>query len=126
MGRAAHAVVDRKFDTGPAHVFLAAHMIENDIRTLLDAPAIGADAPSIDTLEHTLTAGYAHAMALEAEQTRLQRRIADVAMCLADDEISSEVKRLGARLRAADAELMQLRALLASLRARAADARAAA
>ena len=103
-----------------------APMIENDIRTLLDAPADGADAPSLDALEHTLTAGYAHAMALEAEQTRLQRRIAEVAMGLAEGETSSELKRLGGRLRSADTELAQLRALLASLRARAAEARAAA
>ena len=102
-------------------------MIENDIRFLLDAPLEGGEAPSLEVLEHTLTAGYARAMALEAEQWRLQRRIADVAMSLADgDSGSSELQELGERLQTTDSELGRLRSLLASLRSRAADARAAA
>lgn len=102
-------------------------MIENDIRSLLNAPPDGVDAPSLELLEHTLTAGYARAMALEAEQSRLQRRIADMAMQFArGGTVSSELQRLGERLQTADSELSRLRGLLASLRSRAADVRAAA
>ena len=46
-------------------------MIQEEIRTLLDAPPTGDDAPSLDAIEHTLTAGYARALALEAERWRL-------------------------------------------------------
>ena len=54
-------------------------MIQDEIRTLLDSPPAGAEAPTIDDIEHTLTAGYATALALEAERWRLERRIAEVA-----------------------------------------------
>ena len=54
-------------------------MIHDEIRSLLDAPPDGEDAPTIDAIEHTLTAGYARALALEAERWRLERRIAQVA-----------------------------------------------
>ena len=54
-------------------------MIQDEIRSLLDAPPDGEDAPTIDAIEHTLTAGYARALALEAERWRLERRIARVA-----------------------------------------------
>src|SRR5919198_693855 len=50
-------------------------MIHEEIRTLLEAPPVGEDAPSIDAVEHTLTAGYARALALEAERWRLERRL---------------------------------------------------
>ena len=102
-------------------------MIENDIRSLLNSPSDGVDAPSLELLEHTLTAGYARAMALEAERSRLQRRIADVAMQLAEGGTdSSDLQRLGERLQTVDSELGRLRALLASLRSRASDVRSAA
>src|SRR5919197_2036268 len=62
---------------------VALPMIQEEIRTLLDAPQVGEEAPSIDAVEHTLTAGYARALALEAERWRLERRIAEVASKLA-------------------------------------------
>ena len=104
-------------------------MIEHDIRLLLDAPPAGEHAPTLDRLEDALTAGYARAMELEAEQWRLQRRIADTAMKLVNQnsELSTaELRRLARRLQEADAALAELRALLGSLRARAADVRRAA
>ncbi len=104
-------------------------MIENDIRILLDAPRVGEDAPSLGHLEEALTAGYARAMALEAEQARLQRRIAESAAKLVnhDSELTTaELKRLAQRLQSVDVDVAQLRGLLGSLRARASDARAAA
>src|ERR687888_1665471 len=104
-------------------------MIQEEIRTLLDAPRVGDDAPSIDAVEHTLTAGYARALALEAERWRLERRIADVAARLGEevtDEDASELAQLGRRLSLAADDLSRLRALLVSLRGRADEVRAAA
>ena len=60
-------------------------MIHDDIRSLLEAPPTGEDAPSLDHLEHTLTDGYAGALALEAERWRIERRIADVAARLGEE-----------------------------------------
>jgi len=102
-------------------------MIHEEIRTLLDAPPVGEDAPSIDAVEHTLTAGYARALALEAERWRLERRIAEVASKIAEasETQHSELANLGRRLSTADGDLVRLRELLASLRLRAAEIRSA-
>lgn len=103
-------------------------MIHDEIRTLLEAAPDGEDAPTLDAIEHTLTAGYARALALEAERWRLERRIAEVASKLADDtsELShAELAKLGERLSAADGDLSRLRALLSSLRTRADQVRTA-
>jgi hypothetical protein len=104
-------------------------MIHDEIRQLLDAPSSGKDAPSLDDLEHTLTAGYARALALEAERWRLERQIAEVAAQLGEkraSEPTSELATLGERLSAADGHLSQLRGLLSSLRTRADEVRATA
>ncbi len=101
-------------------------MIQDDIRTLLEAPPTGDDAPSLDHIEDTLTAGYARALALEAERWRLERQIADVAARLGDevtDEDTSELARLGRSLSSADDDLSGLRGLLVSLRSRADEVR---
>jgi hypothetical protein len=104
-------------------------MIEDEIRILLTAPTVGADVPTLERLEDTLTSGYAHALALEAERTRLERRIAELASGLGEPEVrlhSSELRTLSRRKDGATADLRNLRALLAQLRERAAQARAAA
>src|SRR5204862_7782056 len=82
-------------------------MILEEIRTLLDAPPVGENAPSIDAVEHTLTAGYASALALEAERWRLERRIAEVASKLAEarETQHSELANLGQRRSTADGDL---------------------
>jgi hypothetical protein len=103
-------------------------MIENDIRALLDAPAVGASAPTLADIQDILTAGYARAMALEAEQWRLQRGVAEIAMRLAEDPTelrTAELKRLARDLKRVEACLMEIRGLVASLRARANASRAA-
>jgi hypothetical protein len=102
-------------------------MIQDEIRDLLDAPPTGDDAPSLDAVEHTLTAGYARAMALEAERWRLERQIAEAAAKLGDDvpeRPTAELADLGRLLSATDGNLAQLRALLSSLRSRADEIRA--
>lgn len=101
-------------------------MIHEEIRTLLDAPPSGEDAPSLDAIEHTLTAGYARALALEAEHWRLERKIAAVAARISSGgSEQDELVTLGKRLSAADGDLTRLRALLSSLRNRAAEVRTA-
>jgi hypothetical protein len=105
---------------------LKAAVIHDDIRILLDAPPTGADAPTLDHIEHTLTSGYARALALEAERRNIERKLADVASRLGDettDEDASALAQLGQRLSAADDDLIRLRALLASLRTRADEVR---
>ena len=105
-------------------------MIHDEIRSLLDAPPEGEDAPTIDAIEDTLTAGYARALALEAERWRLERRIAQVAAELGgksqEDEHSelTQLTQLGRRLSLADGDLSNLRGLLSSLRSRADEVRA--
>jgi hypothetical protein len=104
-------------------------MIHEDIRSLLEAPPTGDDAPSLSHIEHTLTEGYARALALEAERWRIERKIADVATRLGNevtDEDASELASLGERLSVADGDLNKLRALLVALRTRADEVRAAA
>jgi hypothetical protein len=120
MGRAAHAMRLDKPDTGARLHPLTGAMIHDEIQTLLKAPPTGDDAPSLDDLEHTLTAGYARALALEAERWRLERRIAKVAAALSGSAETqhSELATLGKRLSAADGDLTRLRELLSSLRAR--------
>jgi hypothetical protein len=100
----------------------------DEISQLLAAPSQGADAPPLARLEDTLTAGYARALALEAERWRLERRIGEVAAAIKDESSqlhTDEIAKLAERLSDADGELSRLRGLLASLRVRASDLRVA-
>ena len=104
-------------------------MIHDDIRSLLDAPPTGEDAPTLDRIEHILTAGYAGALQLEAERWRIERNIADVAARLGEevtDEDATALAKLGQQLSVADGDLNRLRTLLVALRTRADEVRAAA
>jgi hypothetical protein len=103
-------------------------MIHDEIRHLLAAPATGPGAPALAAIEHTLTAGYAEALALEAERWRVERRVGQVAALLGEGEVASadELAGLGRRLSAMDRELTGLRDLLDELRDRATEIRSAA
>ena len=101
----------------------------DEITTLLRTPVSGEPTtPSLARLEDTLTSGYAHALALEAERWRLERRIGEVATTLADDiagQAAGELGMLAREMARTDDELTRLRALLATLRDRAREARTA-
>ena len=94
------------------------HLID-DIRALLALPP--GDA-ALDRLEETLTAGYAHALALEAEQWRLERRLGEAARAAGDGE---DVARVAQLLAGVEEDLGHLRGLLRSLRDRARELRTA-
>ena len=72
------------------------------IEALLAAPASGEAAPTLASLEATLTEGYAEALALEAERSR----------------VTGELVTLAGRLTTADVQLGRLRSLLDRLQAR--------
>jgi hypothetical protein len=98
------------------------------IEKLLIAPTSGATAPTLASLEDTLTEGYAQALALEAERLRLERRLGEVARTAArpgTSGVAEEISTLGERLTTADGELHHLRALLRTLHDRARSMRRA-
>jgi hypothetical protein len=83
------------------------------IRSLLDHQ--GRDS---DLVEHTLTDGYAGALALEGERERTRRRIRALAVEASSAEHARELRTLVAALDRTEAELAELRNLLGSLAAR--------
>ena len=81
------------------------------------------DAPSLASVEHTLTEGYARALALEAERLRIEKRVVEVVKDVGADQ-AAELKSLGTRLTHADGEIERLRTLLSTLADRAKKLRA--
>ena len=99
-------------------------LVHDQIAELLSLPASGTDAPTLAHLEDTLTAGYAQALAIEAERLRLERRLGDLARDAGEPEkLAQELASVSAQLTAADRELVRLRALLGSLLDRARSVR---
>ena len=81
-------------------------------------PEDGAGAPSLDAIESTLTDGYAEALVLEAERSRIERRLGQVARDAGEvsaHSVAAELAQLSERLDAADEEIARLRSLLRSL-----------
>lgn len=100
-----------------------------EINVLLAAPPASDREPYLHRLEDVLTAGYAHALALEAERWRLERQIGEVASRLAyegDTAAADDLASLARRMSDTDVEVVRLRTALASLRDRASEARSAA
>jgi hypothetical protein len=84
--------------------------------------------PGRARLEETLTDGYALALELDAECTRLERSIGTLAAEIgyeSSEEQARELSRTARRLARSKGELVNLRGLLSSLRAEAAEARVA-
>jgi hypothetical protein len=95
-----------------------------DIHTLL---ALEPARTPIERVEDTLTAGYAHALALEAQQLRLERRLWRLAREPGDepDVVAHEAAELSNLLGGLERELAHFRTLLVTLRDRARELRAA-
>jgi ABC-type phosphate transport system auxiliary subunit len=97
-----------------------------EIAALVAEPAPTEEAGLLARMEDTLTAGYARALALEAERLRLERRINSVAAELSDGDESDrndELAELSRRASEADGALSSLRSLLDTLRLRARELR---
>jgi len=80
---------------------------------------IAAPERDRDRIERTLTDGYAHALALEAECFRLERRLTEVAQSLQPGDIeekATELSELARRLNGSAGELGELRGRLSELR----------
>jgi hypothetical protein len=84
------------------------------IRLLLNGGESRAADPPPEVIEHTLTDGYARALALEGERLKAEERIRALA---GDAEHAPELRALKRRVRALDSELTQLRGLLKGLAA---------
>lgn len=94
-----------------------------DIHMLL---AQDAALTPIDHVEDVLTAGYAHALSLEAKQLRFERELWQLARerdAASDDAATAE--ELNQRLCDVEYELAHLRGMLVTLRDRARELRAA-
>jgi chromosome segregation ATPase len=87
---------------------------------------ISASARDIDQIERTLTDGYAHALSLEAERSRIERRMTEVTQGIQKGDTAKkarELAELSERLDGAHGDLTKLRALLGDLRRHADDVR---
>jgi chromosome segregation ATPase len=93
--------------------------ILDEIDALLAAPQSATS--ELGRIEDTLTVGYAHALALEAEQLRLERRLAELAAELAagaSEQRAEELASVLGRMSSTTGDLTHLRTLLGSLRER--------
>jgi hypothetical protein len=91
-----------------------------ELDSLIKSPP-ASDEQTRAQSERTLTDGYAQAHALEAEQLRIERRIAKIAgeMSARDRELKAdELAELSLQLSRASVDLRHLRALLATARRR--------
>jgi chromosome segregation ATPase len=100
------------------------------ITELIDriAALIAGSERDLDSIERTLTDGYAHALSLEAERQRLERRLAEMAQDIQSGDPRAktrELSRLAARLDGNADELQALRGRLSQLRRHASEIRAA-
>jgi hypothetical protein len=92
--------------------------LRDEIAELLRMPEDGAGAPSLDAIESTLTDGYAAKLELEAERSRIERRLGEVARDAGEvsaHSTAAELAELSKRLDTADGELARLRSLLRRL-----------
>lgn len=121
MGLTAHARARPGFDNRPWSASLSIHLptVLTEIRSLLDQPTERA-RPARAVVEKTLTDGYAHALALEGDRLRVERRLRELVDTAERDETTdAEVATLASSVAVLDRELADLRGLLAELRAHA-------
>jgi len=87
---------------------------------------IDASERDLDRIERTLTDGYAHALSLEGERLRLERRLAELAreLHVGDTQTKTvELSSVAERLDGNAGDLTRLRSALAELRKHAAALR---
>jgi hypothetical protein len=83
----------------------------------------------LDAIERTLTDGYAHALSLEAEKWRLEKRMTEITQSLQRGDTNKkalELSELARRLDGNAGDLDRLRGLLSDLRRHADDVRVSA
>jgi hypothetical protein len=119
MGRA--ALVAHGSQSGESRVAMITELIDRI------AALIAGSERDLDSIERTLTDGYAHALSLEAERQRLERRLAEVAQDIhsGGQEATRELSQLAKRLDGNAGELERLRGRLSALRRHADEIRAA-
>ncbi len=88
------------------------------IHVLTHGPANDPPERLLARMEHTLTDGYAHALALEAKSLRIERQIDDAVARLGKGEDADELGALTDRVAAIRRDLVALRAHLEALRRR--------
>jgi hypothetical protein len=91
------------------------HLLD-EISSVMADP--GADRAQV---ERTLTDGYAHALALEAERSRLKRRVEEVTQGIGRDQSGAKAQELTALTKRLDGnalDLSALRKVLAELKLR--------
>jgi hypothetical protein len=87
------------------------------VRELAAAPE-DAPEPLLGEMEHTLTDGYARALALEGESLRIEKEIGEIVGRIKRGEQAGELPALAARLERTAGELAALRGVLDDLRRR--------
>ncbi|HXH87577.1 MAG TPA: hypothetical protein VNI55_03115 [Gaiellaceae bacterium] len=121
MGLTAHAPAPPRFHNRPWSASLSLHLptVLTEIRSLLDQPATRR-ASARALAEKTLTDGYAHALALEGERLRIERRLRELVRAEVRDPLAhAELGSLTSAQAHIERELASLRALLRELRAHA-------
>jgi hypothetical protein len=86
----------------------------DEIHSLIAAPVVERDH-----VERKLTDGYAHALSLETERSRLEKQLTAVLQDGKSAEKAQELTALAKRLESNAGELHRLREILAQLRRRA-------
>ncbi len=129
MGRAALVARERPFDNRQGLARNPIPALLEQIDDLLATSSSADEAATLARLERTLTDGYAHALSLEAERLRLERRMTELAGELHDgnrEQKAEELAQVSRRISRAGAEIDRLRGTLSKLRARATAVRATA
>jgi hypothetical protein len=88
------------------------------IRELVRGDGGSLEAARLAEMEHTLTDGYASALALDGERARLRRRIGELAGGVVGQAGAQELRDLSERLAGTERELRELRRVLRVLRDR--------
>ena len=88
------------------------------IEALVEQPSEGSPAVLLEAMEHTLTDGYAEALAIEGERLRTEREIAAGLAKAGGENGAANLVALSERLAEQDRDLKRLRELLAGLRER--------